>query len=132
MEGRKPMAQILKGFFYEFHAERVVSRAGQPITTVVGAEIGPQISRQDAVRQVRNGKDVYTLNREDAYKLATQLYAGRPVQDDPHGQFYYCHFHPGGAHPELDHDRPGRRRAIAGPGHVFFGGRGENFRARGG
>ena len=125
------MAQVLKGMFYEFHAERVISRPGQPIATVIGVEIGPQISREDAARQVRGGKDVYTLNNEDAYKLASQLYAGRPLEDNPHDQFYYCHFHPGGEHPELDHNRPGRRRAVAGPGHVFFGLRGEKFQPRG-
>ncbi len=124
--------QALQGLYYEFHTERVISRAGQPITTIVGAEIGPQIAREEAVRQVRAGKDVYTLNREDAYRLASQLYAGRPVEEPPHGRFYYSHFHPGGEHPELDRDRPGRPKAVAGPGHVFFGERGENYEPRAG
>lgn len=121
------MPTIFPGQFYEFHTERVVSRAGQPIVTIPGAEIGPQISREDATQQVRNGKDVYTTNRSDAYRLASDVYHGRPVEDDPHGEFYYRHFHPAGVHPQLDHDRPGRPRAQAGPGHVFFGERGQNF-----
>jgi len=121
------MIQVLRGLFYEFHAERVISRPGQPIVSVVGLEIGPQISREEAIRQVRSGKDVYTLNKEDASKLASQLYAGKPVEDPPHDRFYYSHFHPGGVHPQLDHDRPGRPRAVAGPGHVFFGERGMGF-----
>ncbi len=124
------MAQIISGMFYEFHTRRVISRPGQPVLTIEGVEIGPQISREDAVRQVRGGKDVYTFNKEDAYKLASQLFAGSPVEDAPHGEFYYPHYHPGGVHPDLDHDRPGRPRAIAGPGHVFFGERGDNFQPR--
>ncbi len=125
------MAQVYpRGWFYEFHRERVISRAGQPIVSVVGVEIGPIISREEAFRQVRGGKDVYTAGKEDAYKLAAQAYPSRPVEEPPHGQFYYSHFHPGGEHPELDPGRPGRPRAVAGPGHVFFGERGQNFQPR--
>jgi hypothetical protein len=118
------MPPVLRGFFYEFHRQRVISRPGQPIVAMLGVEIGRQVSREEALRQVRSGKDVYTLNKEDAYRLASQLYAGRPAEDDAHGQFYYPHFHPGGEHPELDPSRPGRPKAMAGPGHVFFGERG--------
>jgi hypothetical protein len=124
-----PMQQ--KGRFYEFHAERVISRPGQPIVTVVGIEIGPEISQEMALQQLRSGRDIYTLNREDAYRTARSLHQGVPVQDEPHDEFYYPHFHPGGVHPELDRGRPGRRRAVAGPGHVFFGQRGEGHRLAG-
>src|SRR5579864_6484134 len=108
------------GHFYEFHAERVISRPGQPIVTRVGMEIGPEISKEVAFRQLAAGKDVYTLSKEDAFKMASDLKRGTPVGDKPHDEFYYPHFHPGGEHPQLDHDRPGRPRAVAGPGHVFF------------
>src|SRR5712692_10047029 len=121
------MLPPLRGQLYEFHAGRVISRPGQPIVTVVGVEIGPEISREEAFRQLRGGKDVYTLSKEDAYRLATPVYYARPVEDTPHDQFYYSHFHPGGVHPQFDHDRPGRPRAVAGPGHVFFGERGQGF-----
>jgi hypothetical protein len=90
------MPQLLRGLFYEFHAERVISRRGQPIVSVVGFEIGPEIPREEALRQVRGGKDVYTLNKEDASRQASQLYAGRSVEDTQHDQVYYSHFHPGG------------------------------------
>jgi hypothetical protein len=119
-----------KGQFYEFHTQRVISHAGQPIVTSLGAEIGPAISREIALRQLRNGKDVYTLNKEDAYQLAVAAFHGRPVGDYAHDEPYYAHFHPGGVHPELDRDRPGRPRAFAGPGHVFFGERGQGYRRR--
>jgi hypothetical protein len=89
------MPQLLRGLFYEFHAERVISRRGQPIVSVVGFEIGPEIPREEALRQVRGGKDVYTLNKEDASRQASQLYAGRSVEDTQHDQVYYSHFHPG-------------------------------------
>ena len=118
------MPTVIAGLYYEFHAERVISRAGQPIQTRVGIEIGPQISQEDARRQVLAGKDVYTPKKQDAYTLARRLYATGAVEDPPHDEFYFSHYHPGGVHPRLDHDRPGRRRAIAGPGHVFFGSRG--------
>jgi len=69
----------LPGEFYEFHKERVISRPGQPLMTVPGAEIGPQISREDAVRRLRAGKDVYTSSKEYAYKLG----AGPPFPRFP-------------------------------------------------
>jgi hypothetical protein len=121
---------VTRGNFYEFHSELVTSRAGQPIVTTVGAEIGPEIAREWALRQVRNGQDVYTLMKEDAYRLASAVFSGRPQEDSAHDEFYYRHFHPGGQHPTLDHDRPGRRRAVAGPGHVFFGERGDGYQRR--
>ena len=114
-----------RGRFYEFHAERVISRPGQPIVAIVGIEVGPEISQEMALRQLRSGRDIYTPGREDAYRLACSLHQGTPVQDAPHDEFFYPHFHPGGVHPEVDRERAGRRRAVAGPGHVFFGQRGE-------
>ncbi len=118
---------VLKGIFYEFHKERVISRPGAPLSTRAGLEIGPEISREMALVRVRFGKDVYTLVREDAYKLAVQVGLGRPPPDELHEprkptqskreDVFYRHFHPGGLHPS----EPG------GPGHVFYGERGEGF-----
>jgi len=34
---------VIRGDFYEFHAERVVSRSGQSLETKEGIEIGPRI-----------------------------------------------------------------------------------------
>jgi len=118
------MPYLIAGLYYEFHAQRVISRAGQPIETRERIEIGPLISREEARRQVLAGKDVYTPAKRDAYNLVRRLYRTTPVEDPPHEEYYFPHFHPGGVHPKLDHDRPGRRRAISGPGHVFFGFRG--------
>jgi len=113
----------IRGAFYEFHAERVISRPGQPLDTRVGIEIGPQIGREEALLHVRAGKDVYTLASEDAYRLAVQVSYGKPVQEDPHHprkpsptgrmDVYFRHYHPGGDHDQF--------------GHVFFGQRGERY-----
>jgi len=116
----------LPGAFYEFHKERVISRPGQPFFAIPGAEIGPQISRENAVRRLRAGKDVYTQGKEDAYKLANSVLNGKIAPEGPHDprqpsptgreDVYYRHYHPGNLHPEE-----------GGPGHVFFGARGEGF-----
>ena len=124
------MPVLTAGRFYEFHGERIVSRAGQPIKTQAGFEIGSEISAETAARQVREGMDVYTLGKQDAYKLAAQLHAFRPVEHGAENEFYYSHFHPGGIAHEYDAARPGRLRAKVGPGHVFFGDRGQGSRLR--
>ncbi len=118
---------VFKGIFYEFHKERVISRPGAPLHTRPGIEIGPEIPREMALTRVRFGKDVYTLLREDAYKLAVQVGLGRPSDDLPHEpskptqskrqDVFYRHFHPGCVHPGQS----------GGPGHVFYGERGEGF-----
>ncbi len=112
----------VRGAFYEFHAERVISRPGQPLVTRTGIEIGPQISREAAFQRAKAGKNVYTLASEDAYRLAVQVSPGKPVQDiahrppqpSPTGRMdvYFPHYHPGG-----DHDKFG---------HIFFGQRGDH------
>ena len=111
------------GYFYEFHKDRAISRPGQPLDTRVGLEIGPPITGEDAFRQAKTGKDVYTFAREDAYKLALQLNPGKPIPEGPHAppkpsttgreDVYFRHFHPGGLHDRF--------------GHIFFGQRGENY-----
>jgi hypothetical protein len=110
---------VIKRDFYEFHPGRVVSRAGQEIKVKEGIEIGPRISRENALREVRSGKDVYTLAREDAYRLAVQVGSGKPRKASPTGRVdvYFRHYHPGG-----DHDRFG---------HIFFGQRGEKYIPKG-
>lgn len=115
---------IAAGSFYEFHRERVVSRAGQPLATQPGIEIGPLISRESALRRVRNGGDVYTPNKWDAYRLAKavsrriepdEIHTPRPDAPSPSGRqdVYFRHYHPGGLHHS------------DGGGGVYFGGRGE-------
>ncbi len=121
---------ILKGTFYEFHKERVISRPGAPLFTRPGLEIGPEIPREMALARVKSGKDVYTLSREEAYKLAVHVWPGRPIDELPHEpskqtqskreDVFYRHFHPGGVHPSQ----------AGGPGHVFYGERGEGFERR--
>ncbi len=117
--------EILPGLFYEFHSYRVVSRAGQPVLLKQNVEIGPIIGREEAVRQARNGKDIYTARKTDAEKLAAQLYHAEPVYEPPHGPAYFQHFHPGGEHPVYPRIQTGRPHAEEGPGHIFFGSRGE-------
>lgn len=118
--------QVQAGVFYEFHRHRVVSRAGQPIQTIPHAEVGPVITREEALRQVRSGKDVYTPRRTDAESLAKSAGATKPIYERAHAVAYFQHFHPAGEHPEFPEDQEGRPRAMDGPGHVFFGSRGEN------
>jgi hypothetical protein len=119
--------QILEGLFYEFHIYRVISKAGQPIQIKENLEIGPIIGRDDALSQVKNGKDVYTARSSDAKKIAAKLYQGNPEWEPAHEPTFFPHFHPGNQHP-LDHfASPGRPHARNGPGHVFFGSRGEYY-----
>jgi hypothetical protein len=113
----------VRGSFYEFHFERVVSRPGQPLETRLGFETGPLITREIALSRVRAGGNVYTLANEDAYRLALQVSPGRPVPETPHGprqpsptgrmDVYFRHYHPGGDHDNF--------------GHIFFGQRGERY-----
>ena len=126
---RSVVPMVFAGKFYEFHKERIISRPGAPVTTRPGVEVGPEISRADAIQRLRRKQDVYTLARRDAKGLAADAFPGRvapefepphpPRQPTPSGRedVYYPHFHPGGLHP----NDPG------GLGHVFYGGRGEGF-----
>lgn len=117
--------------WYEFHRARVNSRPGQPITTTFpGTEISPRIFDVDARRQVTNGKDVYTFHKTAAERLAQSIYVTRPVCEMAHQMAHFPHFHPGGVHPVFPQGQPGRPRANDGPGHIFFGNRGEGFRPR--
>ena len=122
-------AIVFAGRFYEFHKERIVSRPGAPVERRPGLEVGPEISRADAIHRLQRKGDVYTLARQDAKVLATDAFPGRvppkfetphaPSRPTPHGRedVYYPHFHPGGLHPG----------DAGGLGHVFFGERGEGF-----
>ena len=115
---------LFVGRFYEFHRKRVISRPGQPLSTRDGIEVGPAISREDALQQVKGGRDVYTPRKQDAYQLARDAHGLTPVEEihkpkvpSPTGRVdvYFRHFHPGGIHH------------AAGGGGVYFGGRGEGL-----
>ena len=119
------MPTVFKGRFYDFERQRVISRAGQPLETRTGIEIGREISREDAFKRVRAGKDVYTPGKQEAYRLAADVLNGTPLEEihkpntpSPTGRedVYFRHFHPGGVHP-----------GEGGPGHVYFGERGEGL-----
>jgi hypothetical protein len=114
----------VSGCFYEFHRQRVISRPGQPLDTREGIEVGPAISREEALRQAKAGRDVYTPRKQDAYQLANDAHGTTPVEEihkprkpSPTGRVdvYFRHFHPGGVH-----------HAEGGAG-VYFGGRGEGL-----
>ena len=123
------VATVFAGEFYEFHKERLVSRPGAAVVMRPGLEVGPEMSRADAIHRLKLKRDVYTLARQDAKVLATDAFPGRvaptfetphvPAKPTPHGRedVYYSHFHPGGLHPD----------DAGGLGHVFFGERGEGF-----
>ena len=121
------MIAVFKGHFYEFHRERVISRPGQPLSMRSGVEIGPEISGEEALRQIRSAKDVYTPGKQEAYRLALTASGQTPLEESPHRpsnrsptgrqDVYFRHFHPGGVHPTDNR----------GIGHVFFGKRGERL-----
>ncbi len=71
-----PMQQ--KGRFYEFHAERVISRPGQPIVTVGRNPDRPRKSRRRwPLQQLRSGRDIYTLNPRGCISYRSQPAPGR-------------------------------------------------------
>jgi hypothetical protein len=106
---------VLRGLFYEFDRARFQREVGDVITEV------------KARLRLRNGGDVYTLFKEDAYKLATSAYSGpRPVLEGGHEAGYFSHYHPGGVHPVYV---PGHPKARDTPGHIFFGARDEKWSA---
>ena len=117
---------IRAGLWYEFHRERIIPRQGQPPEIRTGVEIGPIIDGWKALSRVKNGKDVYTFNRTEAYQLALRVDPGKPVYEPPHEpadasptgrlDVYYPHFHPAGDHENY--------------GHIFYGSRGEGFVAK--
>jgi hypothetical protein len=61
----------VRGAFYEFHAERIISLPGQPLVTRTGIEIGLQISREAAS----------SLQRLE--RMFTRLQVGGPLRLPP-------------------------------------------------
>jgi hypothetical protein len=126
--------QLIKGFFYECQRQRIVSRAGQPLQTRTGIEIGKLISRESALREVRGGRDVYTPYPEDAYRLALQVNGRKPIEHIPHHppqssptgrmDVYFRHYHPGKERNTKTDDEEDKY------GHIFFGERGEDYISR--
>jgi len=120
---------VVAGKYYEFHRERIISRPGAAIQKRPGLEVGPEISRADAIKRLRRKGDVYTPRWSDAKVLARDAFPGRapPKYEPPHEpdeptsrgreDIYFQHFHPGGLHPNDPN----------GLGHVFHGDRGERF-----
>jgi hypothetical protein len=114
------------GYFYEFMRGRNVARAGQPVDIRGGVEIGRSVTDEDAFRMVRNGKDVYTPNEVDAYRLAARIDGKRTKRDPIHrptaeeekrsgrDDIYFPHYHPGRT-----------ERHESDYGHIFFGHRGQ-------
>ena len=102
----------LVGEFYQFYRARNIARPGAVIDSRVGIEIGPLISREEALRRVRAGsgpqgkpgKDVYTVRRRDAERLALDAYRAKPVEEthqpSDSEDMYFSHFHPGGRFDE--------------------------------
>ena len=85
-------------------------------------EIGEVVSETKARMVLKNGGDVYTLFKEDAYRLAIAAWGAGATLDSGHGPGYFSHYHPGGVHPVYV---PGHPKAKDSPGHVFFGDRDE-------
>lgn len=94
---------VIAGCFYEF------DRKAQQ------REVGHEIHYSSAVARVRDGRDVYTLRRSDAFRLARACYPMLPAEEPPHSFGYFRHFHAGGLHQDQD-----RFAGRGGPGHIFF------------
>lgn len=62
-----------------FHRTRNVARPGQPPKNMDGIEIGPLIRREDALRIVQAGGDVYTPRKKDTYRLARDAHGAAPA-----------------------------------------------------
>lgn len=114
---------VLAGHFYDFKRDRNVARAGQPLFTVGGIEIGQELPSERAFAKVKAGNDVYTPNEADAYGLAKRIDPGTPKNeihrvrpDAPtrsgRDDVYFPHYH------------PGNNRIY---GHIFFGRRGQGL-----
>ena len=70
---------------------------------------------------------MYTPSKADAEKLAISIYGPESLYEGLTQPHHFQHFHSGGFHPELPPGQEGRSGAMNGPGHVFFGFRGENL-----
>ena len=106
---------VIRGLFYDFDR------------SLFHREVGAVIPEVKARLRVKNGGDVYTLFKEDAYGLAMSAYSGpRPVLEPGHAGGYFSHYHAGGVHPIYV---PGHPKARDTPGHVFFGKRDEKWSA---
>jgi hypothetical protein len=103
---------VIRGTFYSFDKSQE------------HREIGEAITDAKARMRVENGGDVYTLYKEDAYRLAMTAYSGRATLEAPHEPGYFSPYHPGGVHPVYVAGHPKAKKT---PGHVFFGDRDETW-----
>jgi hypothetical protein len=103
---------VLRGIFYWFDKSQM------------HREIGAPLGEPQARMRVENGGDVYTLYKEDAYRLAMAAYSGRAQLAVPTKEAYFSHYHPGGVHPKYE---AGHLKGKKTPGHVFFGDRDEQW-----
>ena len=94
--------------------------------TALYREVGAPLFEAKARMILENGGDVYTLFKEDAYRLAIAAWGLRATLNSGHGPAYFSHYHPGGVHPLYV---PGHPKARGTPGHVFFGDRDEKWKA---
>jgi hypothetical protein len=120
--------RLKPGTFYDFYRSRPTNRPGAPLKLSEHSEIGSEIAEPAARRQVQNGKDVYTPNRTDAFRLASSAYSGVPPKwDGAHQATYFPHYHPGDEHTEEWKRAASAGRPISAdaPGHVYWGNRGE-------
>jgi len=90
---------VRDGAFYEFN---------RPASHY---EVGREISEKVAQLDVRFGRDVYTPRRSDAKSLAKNISPFPPIWHPAHKSLYFSHYYP----------------ILAKSGHVFYGGRGQNF-----
>jgi hypothetical protein len=89
-------------------------------------EVGMPILEEKARLHVKNGGDVYTLFKEDAYRLAMTVFGARAILESEDKPGFFSHYHPGGVHPVYV---PGHPKARGTPGHVFFGDRDEKWKS---
>jgi hypothetical protein len=104
---------VMRGWFYLFDR------------SALRREVVASVAEEKARLHLKNGGDIYTLYKEDAYRLAMAAYGIRATLDSGHESGYFSHYHPGGVHPVYV---PGHPKAKDTPGHVFFGDRDEKWK----
>ncbi len=86
-------------------------------------ELGERIEEKRAIENLKQGKDVYTLRRADAFRLARAVFPVVPVEHLPTNAAHFRHFHAGDVRKADD-------EAGVKYGHAFFSTRGEGLRLR--
>lgn len=85
-----PFAKVISGVVPDFGPGKVFKAA----RVAEGLDIGKAIKFKDAIKRLRNGKDVFSSNRSAAKNLMKKASDnGKVIKDKAHGKGYLDHFH---------------------------------------